>query len=168
MSPRDLVRALAASRIAVGVALLLAPRRIGRLFWGPDADTPAASVAGRAAGARDALIGGMVLHTADNPQVARRWIASVAAIDAVDGLAAFAARDGLPRTRGWAFVVLALGSAVQHALLSQKMVSAEGLEATAARSTPAPASSPETVMPDGAEEAKRAMGARTIGVDTPK
>ena len=168
MSPRDLARALGFSRIAFGGGLLAAPRGSAALFLGTDATTPAATVLSRAAGVRDAILGGMILHTVDNPQVARRWLTACAVADLVDGLAALSARDGLPKVRGAAFAALGLSATVGHAVVARQLTSASGLEATAARSEPAPASSPETVMPDGAEEAKRMMGARTIGVDTPK
>jgi hypothetical protein len=138
------------------------------MFLGVGGTTPAATVISRAAGVRDAILGGMILHTVDNPQVARRWLFACAACDLVDGLAAIAARDGLPRVRGAAFAAMGLGAAVMHATVAQQMTSASGLESVAAQSPPAPASSPDVVMPDGAEEANRAMGARTIGVDAPQ
>ena len=134
MEPRDAVRALAVTRIAFGAGMVLAPGLAAGPFLGADAATPGATVIGRALGARDALMGAMVLHTADNPTVAKRWISSCAAIDVVDGVAALVARDGLPRVRGAAFVAIALGSAVAHGLLAQSVAGA------APGQSPAPAS----------------------------
>jgi hypothetical protein len=168
MAPRDTARALGLSRIAFGAGMILAPRASARPFLGADGTTPGATVLARAAGIRDAILGGMILHTVDNPQVSRRWLTACAACDLVDGLAALSARDGLPRVRGLAFAAMGLGAAVAHFTAGRKMTGASGLEGAAARSAPAPASSPQTVEPEGAEEAKRAMGARTIGVETPK
>lgn len=166
MSPRALVRALAISRIAIGAALILAPRRVLALWLGSRAATPEMSVVGRGLGIRDAILGGMLLHTLDHPQVARRWTATCGVADAVDGAATFAAGHGRLVGAG-AFV-----SSAAHVALARQLVAAQGAadgggDAGAAQSPPAPASSPETVMPDGAEEAKRMMGARTIGVDPP-
>jgi hypothetical protein len=166
MTPRDLARALGFSRIAFGAGLLVAPRASAGLFLGVDGMTPGATVISRAAGIRDAILGGMILHTVDHPQVGRRWLFACAACDLVDGLAAVAARDGLPRVRGAAFAALGLSAAVMHAAVAQQLTSPGGLESVAAQSPPAPASSPDVVMPDGADEAKHAMGARTVGVDT--
>jgi hypothetical protein len=168
MSPRTLVRAFALARLVLGAAVVAAPRRVGSSWVGPDAASPGATVLGRAFGARDVVLAGRLLHTVDHPQVAQRWIATCGLVDAVDGASVFAVRNDLPAARVVPFLAVAFGSAVGHLVLSQRMTSASGLEAAAARSTPAPASSPEAVMPDGADEAKRAMGARTIGVDTPK
>jgi hypothetical protein len=154
--------------VAFGAIALIAPRFAGRAAVGIDADNAGASVLTRALGARDAVLGGMLLHVLDTPQVAQRWIATCGVVDLVDGSAVLAARRELPASKAAPFLAIALGSAVAHLVLSRRVTAPSGLENAAARSTPAPASSPETVEPEGAEEAKRAMGARTIGVDTPK
>jgi hypothetical protein len=161
VKPRDAVRALAFGRIVIGVALLLAPRRVGRLMLGPGADNAAASVAGRALGIRDTVLGFLTIHTLDRPQVAQRMVATCGVVDAIDFVAARAARDELPGFRAKLFQFVAGGSAIDHFVLSRLMTSADSLSEVAAQSPPQPASSPETVMPDGADVAKRAMGART-------
>ena len=161
MSPRDAVRGLAIARIVVGAALLLAPRWAGRRFLGDTVDTAGGSVLGRALGARDAVLGGMLLHTLDNPQVARRWTATCGGVDAVDFFAVVSAGSGIPFSKRFSFMLVAGGSAVAHGVLSRQIVSAEGLSDFAASGPPAPASSAEAVEPDGADVAKRAMGART-------
>ena len=168
MSPRDLVRGAAIARIAIGIFMLVAPRRAAGGWIGSDADSAGATVLSRALGIRDAVFGGMLLHTLSTPQVAQRWTATCGACDLVDGAAALGVAGDLPRFRGILGALFAIGSGATHLVLSRQLTSAEGLESVAAQSPPAPASAPETVMPDGAEEAKRAMGARTIGVDTPR
>jgi hypothetical protein len=117
VQPRDAVRLLAFGRIALGASLLIAPRRVGALSIGPDADSGPVSVFSRALGARDALLGGMALHTVDTPQVAQRWVRACGAMDAVDFAAALAA-PGLPPSRRLLFGVLAGGSAVAHGVLA--------------------------------------------------
>jgi hypothetical protein len=168
MAPSSIVRALAVVRIGIGAVLLLAPRRAAASWIGFGAYAPGVPVIGRALGARDALMGGMLLHTARHPQVGRRWTATCGAIDLVDGGALLAERRDVPAANAIGGLAVAFGSALVHFALARALTSPSGLEDAAARSTPAPASSPETVMPDGAEEAKRAMGARTIGVDPPR
>ncbi len=163
MSPRDAVRALAVGRIVLGLSLLFAPRLAGRLAVGADADSAGASVIARALGIRDAIFGGMVLHTADHPQVGQRWLTACAVADAVDASAVLAARRDLPASKALPFFLVAGGSAVAHTVLSRGLTSPEGLESVAAQAAPEPASSPQTVYPDGSQEAMRSMGARTEG-----
>jgi len=166
---------MAIGRIAIGLLMVIAPRKFGASWVGSDFDTPGASVLGRALGIRDAVFGGMLLHTLDHPQVGKRWTMTCGACDTFDGLSALAVRKDLPPVRGLGGTILALGSGAAHLALAQQLdgaaegesAGASASEASAAQSTPAPASSPETVMPDGAEEAKRMMGARTIGGDHP-
>jgi hypothetical protein len=160
VNPRDAVRALAFGRIAIGVALVLFPRLVGRLMLGEGADNAAASVAGRALGIRDAVLGGMLLHTVDHPEVGRRWIATCGAVDAVDAFAAWRAGDEIPTGKRRVFLFIAGGSAIDHLVLSRLITSPAGLESVAAQTPPQPASSPETAYPDGSQEAMRRMGAR--------
>jgi hypothetical protein len=87
-------RAIAAGRIATGLALLVAPGRISRL-WAGDLG-PAGEVLTRCVGVRDLVMGAITLHTIDHPQVGPRWVATCAVADAVDGAASLAARRALP------------------------------------------------------------------------
>jgi hypothetical protein len=64
------------------------------------------------------LLGFMALHTLDHPPVAARWQRSLAACDAVDGLATVAAR------RSPAVAVLALATAATEAAIAQQLTSA--------------------------------------------
>src|SRR3954463_11154771 len=96
MDPRDVARVYGAGRVAVGAALLLAPRRLARFWLGGPADTPAGAVAMRALGLRDAVLGAMGLHTVDHPEVAPRWQRTCAVVDAVDLTATAAARAAPP------------------------------------------------------------------------
>ena len=167
MSPRDAARQLAIGRIVLGVGLLTGNRLFLRLSWGPDGDQPTAKMVSRIAGIRDLFLGGLLLHTIDHAPVNKNMLRGLAVVDAVDFSAFVAARKSLPLFQRLVLFVVAGGSSVAHAALSQRISSPEGLESVAARTPPQPASSPETVMPDGAEEAKRMMGARTINVPSP-
>ena len=119
MSPRDAARALAVGRIAIGLTLVLAPRRAAAGWIGRAAHAPGASVIARALGVRDAIFGAMVLHTVDHPQVGRRWLGACGVADVVDFAAALSARDELPPVRGKLGMLVAGGSAVAHAALAR-------------------------------------------------
>ena len=121
MQPRDAARALAIGRIAIGAACVVAPRLAGSMWIGDDARRPGTTVFARALGARDVLLGAMVLHTVDHPEVAPRWLSATAACDAVDCAAAAAVRDELPGARGAFGIALAGGSAVAGAALSRAL-----------------------------------------------
>jgi hypothetical protein len=109
MQPRDVARAYAAGRVAIGVVALVAPRPIGRVWLGAAGATPAAGVVMRALGIRDLVLGAMALHTLDHPEVAPRWQRTCAAVDAVDFAATAAARSALPPV-GSAFVMAMAGA----------------------------------------------------------
>jgi hypothetical protein len=111
MQPRDVARAYAAGRVAVGAALLLAPRALGRVWLGRPADTAAGAVAMRALGVRDLVMGGIALHTVDHPEVGPRWQRTCAAADAVDLAATVAARDALPPVGSALVMGMAAGGA---------------------------------------------------------
>ena len=95
MAPRDVARVLAAGRIAIGAGLLAAPRLSLGMWIGRDAGRTSAPV-GRALGIREVVLGAMALHTLDRPQVARRWLRTLAACDGVDLVATLAAGRALP------------------------------------------------------------------------
>jgi len=93
---RDLARALAAGRIAIGAGLLVAPRLSLGMWIGRSAADGATAPVARALGVREVVLGAMALHTLDRPQVAARWLRALAACDAVDLAATVAARRSLP------------------------------------------------------------------------
>jgi hypothetical protein len=119
VTPRDAARALAYGRIAIGAACVIAPRFAGSVWIGEDARRPGTTVFARALGARDVLLGAMILHTVDRPDVGPRWLSATAACDAVDFTAAAAVRDELPGARGAAGMALAGGAAIAGAALSR-------------------------------------------------
>ncbi|HEX8083810.1 MAG TPA: hypothetical protein VF529_05930 [Solirubrobacteraceae bacterium] len=117
MNPRDAARALAFGRIAFGAAAVLAPRLAAGGWVGADGRTSGATVLTRALGARDVLMGAMVLHTIDNPEVAPRWLSATAACDAVDLAATAATRDDLPTAKAtMGMLVAGTGAAAGLAL----------------------------------------------------
>jgi hypothetical protein len=117
MKPRDVARAYAAGRVAIGAAALLAPRPLGRVWLGAPGATRAGGVVLRALGVRDLVLGAIALHTLDHPEVAPRWQRTCAAVDAVDFAATAAARDELPPVGSAVVMAMAAAGAATGAWL---------------------------------------------------
>lgn len=111
MSARDLARVLAAARVAIGTALLVAPRLSLGVWLGRDAAAGAVSAPGRALGIREVVLGGLALHVVDRPRVGARMLRALAMCDAVDVLATLAARRSLPSASVAAISAMALPAA---------------------------------------------------------
>ena len=95
MSSRDLARVFAAGRIAIGAALLVAPRLSLGLWIGRDAAAGAVSAPARALGIREVVLGGLALHVVERPRVGARMLRALAICDGVDLLATLAVRRSL-------------------------------------------------------------------------
>ena len=126
MNPRDAARALHVGRIAIGTAMLVAPRLAAGGWIGARNVNPAATVLVRGFGARDAVLGALALHTLDNEQVGPRYLAATAAVDAVDAVAAVAVLSHLPRGRGLMGLAVAGGAAAGGAALSRALKQPQG------------------------------------------
>ncbi|MGI9098074.1 MAG: hypothetical protein ACR2H2_06195 [Solirubrobacteraceae bacterium] len=98
MAPRDYARAINLARIALGLSLLLAPRRSASAWVGADAHRPGTAVIARAHGVRDAVVGVIALQTVDDPLYGPRCQRLAGLCDAVDLGATLMARRSLPRT----------------------------------------------------------------------
>jgi len=96
MRGRSVARALAVGRIAIGAGLLAAPRLTAGMWLGRAAAPPAVAPLARALGVREVVLGAMVLHVLDRPEVAARWLRAVSVCDVVDLAATVAARRSLP------------------------------------------------------------------------
>jgi hypothetical protein len=106
VSARDAARAIAAGRVLVGAAFLVAPALAGRGWIGDDAERPGVQAIFRALGVRDLILGLLTLHVVDRPGIGPRTVATCAAADAVDFTATFVARKSLPaRAAGGALTV---------------------------------------------------------------
>lgn len=87
MDHRQLVRALAAGRVAAGAALAVAPGLAGRAWIGPAASRPRVKVMVRATGGRDLALGLGTLRALERGGDVRSWVVLSAACDAVDATA---------------------------------------------------------------------------------
>jgi hypothetical protein len=114
----QLARALAASRVLFGAAIVVAPRVTASVWVGPRrAGRPEAAVLGRALGARDVALGVATLGAfgRQDPDLVRAAMAACAACDGTDLLATLAARRRLPSGSA-GFSALAAGGATAVAL----------------------------------------------------
>lgn len=98
LTPQNASRAIGVGRIAFGVALLAVPDKLGASWLGEGGKTVPTQVALRGLGARDAVIGMAMIHTAGDPDRGYRWARTSAAGDIADIAATVAARGLLPRS----------------------------------------------------------------------
>jgi hypothetical protein len=118
VSARDAARAIAAGRVVVGAAFLLAPALAGRGWIGDDAERPGVQAIFRALGVRDLILGMLTLHVVDRPGIGARTVATCAAADAVDFTATLAARESLPGKAAAGAIVVAGGAALSGMALA--------------------------------------------------
>ncbi len=127
MSPRGLAGAVAAGRVGIGAAMLVAPARFGRPWLGSAAETGGGGVAVRALGARDLTVGALgvaaLAGRLGTPATAATIVAAGAGCDLADGVALVIARRDVPAA-GLATGVFALGAAVLGGVLAQRLRSA--------------------------------------------
>lgn len=113
---RGSVRALAAGRVALGLAALAWPALPARPWVGAAGDDLAVRVFGRALGARDLALGLGALAALRRPAGDRRpagpWVAAGALSDGLDVVASLIAWRELPRAGRWLVVASAGGAAV--------------------------------------------------------
>jgi hypothetical protein len=117
----DAARGLALGRVVLGAGLLLVPSRLGRPWVGAVADRPGAQVALRALGARDLLLGGIVLHLAGRGPAGGRALQACAVADAVDAGATLAALRELPPLGAAGVAALAAGAAAAEIAVARKL-----------------------------------------------
>jgi hypothetical protein len=120
MDPRDLGRAYAGGRLAIGVLLVLFPRRImAGMAGGPDQVTPALVLVTRLLGVRDAILGAGTLAAVAEGDAGRvrTWMTYGAVADAGDALSTLAGYRHLPRFKRFGLLALASGGAGAGAYL---------------------------------------------------
>lgn len=116
LTPQNAARAIGVGRIAFGVALLAVPDRIGESWLGDGGTTAPTQVALRGLGARDAVVGMAMIHTAGDADRGHRWARTSAAGDLTDIAATVAARALLPRSG--VLGTIALGGATAAASIA--------------------------------------------------
>lgn len=107
-----------ALRIAYGVALIVAPRRLTRRWLGATVEDAPVQVALRALGAREALLHAGALIAVTRGAPLRPWLAASAAGDLTDVIATAIGRRRLPPSSTPATVAVGGGAAFVSAALA--------------------------------------------------
>ena len=116
MDPRTVGKAIGAGRLAIGLAMMAAPKLAMRQWVGAEeAERPATDMLIRSFGAREVLLGFIGLHVADRKGVNKRTLQSMAFLDATDVTVTLARRDALPASA--VPMILALGGGATVAQL---------------------------------------------------
>jgi len=122
MDYRQLVRTLAAGRVAIGTALVLVPTLAARGWAGPEASRPATKVFLRALGIRDLALGLGTLRALERGEDPVPWARYGAAADGVDAVASLIGYRSLAPRGRFAIVLLAAGAAAAGALAAENLV----------------------------------------------
>lgn len=112
-------RTLAFSRMGFGLAMLVTPRLLARLWIGGSGRSPAVNVLTRALGIRDVALGLGLLRSTELGHDDNSWLVLGAVSDAVDALATLAAFPHLPRLRRWIIMASAAGASSTALAASQ-------------------------------------------------
>jgi hypothetical protein len=118
---RDLALSHARSRMALGAALVVAPRLAGPAWIGADANRPAVKVLARALGVRDLALGLGIAVALDRGAPVRGWLEGAALSDGVDLAATLLAGDAIPQRSRWSIAAIAGGSLILCAALARAL-----------------------------------------------
>lgn len=114
---------LARARVGMGLALLVAPRLVGRAWIGDPADSRGARVFGRAMGARDVALGAGAAIALGERSGGGDWLSMGAVVDGVDAVVSVLARGVSWRAR--VVGLWAAGSAAAHLMVARELAAAE-------------------------------------------
>lgn len=112
---RTLTRFLATARVAIGAALVVAPRRTGAGWAGPAADDGAVAALTRGLGIRDLVLGAGALRALDAGDPVRPWVLAGIVSDTVDAAAAVLALRSIGMRRTLPVMAVAAGAAAAGA-----------------------------------------------------
>lgn len=93
------VKALAVSRVAVGTALLVAPRPVLQVWLGRHTPDAFSALLARSVGGRDVALGLGTLFALRHDTSVRGWLEALMVSDAADAVALLAAARHFPRGR---------------------------------------------------------------------
>ena len=122
---RRAARLMAAGRVALGAAVLVAPARVTARWLGEDnAALPVVGDLAISLGARDVALGLAVLATLDDPRVGPLLCAATAAVDAADVVGTAVARRHLPRAGAAGTIAVAGAASAAGFYLAQRLARA--------------------------------------------
>jgi len=116
---RDLALSNARGRMAIGAALVLAPRLAGPMWIGRAADSRAVNVLARGLGARDVALGLGAAVALDRGAPVRGWLEGAALADGVDLVSTLLAGDSIPAGKRRAVLLIAGASLIACAALAR-------------------------------------------------
>jgi hypothetical protein len=121
MTAETIAKQVAYGRVAIGAALVLAPKLVLRPWIGDVGNATGARVLGAGFGARDVAVGAGAIHALRTGGQVRPWLLGSAFCDAVDLAATFVARRALPR--GAAATCILAGTGVAASLWTARELS---------------------------------------------
>lgn len=121
MDHRQLMRALAAGRIVVGVALVALPRTAGKQWIGDPALDRSVTAMTRAMGIRDLALGAGTLRALGAGDPARSWVLLGGMSDAVDLVGTGLAMRSIGLRRALPVMVVAAGAATLSLLAADQL-----------------------------------------------
>ncbi len=107
-----MARAISYGRVGAGLAFLVAPRAIARLWLGTARDDAGVALLARTFGVRDALIGLGAVLALRQGQPPRHWIQAGASSDAADAAVSLAAFVRNPHPLRLLIAAVSAGSAI--------------------------------------------------------
>jgi hypothetical protein len=116
---RDLARALAVGRLALGVMALAVPGPIIRLWVGRSRDRSAVTMFARIVGGREVALGLGALLALGNETPVRGWMEAASLADAVDCTVTATRFRSLPRFSRWLFLLGAASAATAEAIAAR-------------------------------------------------
>jgi hypothetical protein len=117
MDARTIARLIAASRVGIGLGLVVAPAPIARRWVGADGRRPTAGVLAMGLGARDLALGAGTLAALSGGEP-RPWLIACATADAADLVATLRGRRALSGVAVAGVGLIAGGAAAVGAWLS--------------------------------------------------
>jgi hypothetical protein len=115
----EVARFMGALRVGAGIALLLAPRRVARVWTGESGEPLPATLALRGMGARDVALGMGLLMALETGSPARGWLEGAALSDATDAAATLLDWRRMGGFRGLFWLAMEAGTALLQAQLAQ-------------------------------------------------
>jgi hypothetical protein len=124
MDARRVAGLLAAGRVALGAAVLIAPEAVTSRWLGEHARHPAVRYLAHSLGARDIALGALALASLRSGRLAAAVQLACAGADAADALATVAARKELPPAGAFGTVAVAGGAALAELALARQLAAA--------------------------------------------
>ena len=122
MEDRDMARLLAWGRIGIGIAGVLMPRMLARIWTGTSQEEFPTNMLARGLGARDIAIGAGLLAALEGAGSPRPWLQAGAAADAADALGTLGSFSELGGLRATALLVTEVGATLLGLSLAEELV----------------------------------------------